>query len=88
VEEALLQQGVDIFGRRHPCKIALLVGSKSCAEVGAMLATLGAHNAEEAPGGAEDGPQRKRRRFGGRKATVTQVRGRRASAAVPPARCR
>jgi hypothetical protein len=78
-EDSALQQGVQMFGR-DPCKVAVLVGSKSCAQVAARLGALLPAAAAAAGGGAGPAdpgglPPRKRRRFGRKaKAPVLQKR--------------
>lgn len=60
-EQAIYSQGVEVWGA-HPCKVASLIGTRSCAEVGAWLAAAAA--AAGAPGAGDTGPTPGRARKG------------------------
>lgn len=56
-EDSLLLQGIEVWGR-HPCKVATLVGSRSCAQVADRMQQLGGEGGGAgAGGGGADGAQ-------------------------------
>lgn len=79
-EDALLKQGVAMFGRR-PCKVALVLLGRPCEAVAARMALLQLFEVGgegEWQGEGEGGPQsphvKKRRRSGSRLGSTQQVR--------------